>query len=137
MIKRTYSELILLPTFEERFGYLKLSGGVSDITFGSNRYFNQRFYQSQEWKRIRDYIIFRDNGCDLGVVGHDIGYMPIVHHINPITINDISKRSFRLLDPENLITVSYDTHNAIHYGNKPPVQQFVERKPNDTCPWKK
>lgn len=134
---RTYSELITLPTFEERFDYLNLSGKVGAETFGFDRVFNQKFYCSTEWAKMRDYVISRDLGCDLGVVGYDIIGMIFIHHMNPISISDIKERTKYLLDPEFLITTSFQTHNAIHYGDKSQVDRKpIERKPNDTCPWK-
>ena len=134
---RTYSELTTLPTFEERFDYLNLSGKVGAETFGFDRVFNQKFYCSAEWTKMRDYIINRDLGCDLGVVGYDIIGKIFIHHMNPISISDIKERTKYLLDPEFLITMSFQTHNAIHYGDKSQVDRKpIERKPNDTCPWK-
>lgn len=137
MIIRTYSELITLPTFEERFDYLQLNGRVGEDTFGHQRYLNQVFYKTREWRDLRHYVIVRDNGCDLGVEGFDI-YGPVhVHHMNPITIEDIENRSEFLLDPEYLISTSDRTHKAISYGDKsllplPPIERFR----NDTCPWR-
>lgn len=137
MIIRTYSELITLPTFEERFAYLKLNGIVGEETFGYDRYLNQMFYQSQEWLSVRDYVIVRDNGCDLGVEGHEIYGRILVHHMNPITMDDIVKRTKYLLDPEYLISTVKRTHDAIHYGDESLLpKQFVERTPYDTCPWR-
>ena len=118
MTIKTYSELILLPTFEERFEYLRLDGKVGEDTFGFDRYLNQLFYQSQEWKKIRDYVIIRDNACDLGVEGYDIYSKVLIHHMNPITARDIEKRTDLLLDPEYLISTTHNTHNAIHYGDE-------------------
>lgn len=135
---RTFSELSLLPTFEERFEYLKLSGAVGADTFGFDRYLNQTFYNSREWKTIRDAVIIRDQGCDLGIVGREIGRRIIIHHMNPITSKDIQMVSEFLLNPEYLICVSHNTHNAIHYGDEDLVIGAVaERMPNDTCPWKR
>lgn len=135
---RTYSELSLLPTFEERFEYLKLGGEVGASTFGFDRIFNQVFYRSREWKSIRHQVIVRDNGCDLGIDGYDIYGKIIIHHINPISMEDIEKRSEFLLNPDYLICVSHGTHNAIHYGNTDLlIQTPAERYPNDTCLWKK
>lgn len=135
---RTYSELILLPTFEDRFRYLQLSGSVGVETFGFDRVFNQRFYSSIEWKRLRDEIIFRDNGCDLGIEDREIGGRMYIHHMNPIGIDDIRTSSEFLLNPEYLICVSHDTHNAIHYGDENLlIKAPVERRPNDTCPWRR
>lgn len=142
-IIRNYTELARLPTFEERFQYLKLNGQVGRDTFGFDRVFNQRFYRSDEWKRIRDDVIVRDTGnqnacCDLGVPGYEIGERILIHHMNPITLDDITESSDFLLNPEYLIAVSHATHNAIHYGGDVKLySQPVNRRPNDTCPWKK
>ena len=134
---RTYSELILLPTFEERFKYLQLNGRVGDDTFGFDRYINQKFYRSAEWKRIRDYIIIRDNGCDLAADGHEIHGRILIHHINPITISDIKFSTEYLMNPDYLICVTHNTHNAIHYGDdKQIITGPIVRTKNDTCPWK-
>lgn len=139
MIIRTYSELITLPTFEERFKYLQLNGAVGKDTFGFDRYLNQKFYRSPEWKRIRNEVIIRDNGCDLGVEGYEIyGQTIMIHHMNPITIKDIADASEYLLNPEYLITTVHNTHNAIHYGDEELLCLGpIVRTPNDTCPWKK
>lgn len=135
---RTYSELILLPTFEERFEYLKLDGFVGQETFGFDRYLNQIFYRSPEWKRLRNEIIIRDNACDLGMEDRDIFGRIFIHHMNPITKDDVLSRSDILLNPEYLICVSKLTHDAIHYGDKDLlIMDPVVRRPNDTCPWKK
>lgn len=136
---RTYSELITLPTFEERFTYLKLDGIVGVDTFGFDRMFNQQFYRSKEWKQVRDSIIVRDNGCDLGIEGHDIqGQRIIIHHMNPISLNDITKATDYLMNPEYLITTIHNTHNAIHYGDSNLLTTApIERSRFDTCPWKK
>ena len=134
---RTYSELILLPTFEERFKYLQLNGRVGDDTFGFDRYINQKFYRSAEWKRIRDYIIIRDNGCDLAVDGYEIHGRILIHHINPIAISDIKFSTEYLMNPDYLICVTHNTHNAIHYGDeKQIITGPIVRTKNDTCPWK-
>lgn len=134
---RTYSELIKIPTFEERFEYLKLSGAIGEATFGFDRYLNQVFYRSQEWKHIRDCVIFRDNGCDLGIDDRLIRGKILVHHMNPISIQDVENRDRKIFDPEFLICVSHITHNAIHYGDSNLlIKDHVERTPNDTCPWK-
>ena len=134
---KTYSELITIPTFEERFEYLKLDGRVGAETFGFDRYLNQAFYKSDEWLSIRDYVITRDNGCDLGVEGYEIYGRIIIHHMNPITKEDIIQRSKILLDPENLITTIKRTHDAIHYGDSNLlVKAPIERSKNDTCPWR-
>lgn len=135
-MKKTYSELILLPTFEERYNYLRLDGLVGFTTFGSGRHINQAFYNSPEWRHFRREIILRDNGCDLGVVGCEI-YGPVhVHHINPITIDDLINRSKTLLDPENVICVSEKTHKLLTFGADAPIQKPIERFENDTIPWK-
>lgn len=138
---RTYSELILLDTFEERFNYLKLSGKIGEDTFGFDRYLNQIFYRSSEWRKVRNYVIVRDNGCDLGLLGYEIYGDIIVHHMNPITQKDITNMTEYLLNPEYLISTVLNTHNALHYGSidlvKNTNQALIERKPNDTCPWKK
>ena len=135
---RTYSELILLPTFEERFEYLRLDGKVGEDTFGFDRYLNQLFYRSQEWRKIRDYVIVRDNACDLGVEGCDIYSKVLIHHMNPITARDIEKRTDLLLDPEYLISTTHNTHNAIHYGDENLIIKIpVVRTKYDTCPWKR
>jgi len=135
---KTYSELISLPTFEERFEYLRLDGRVGEDTFGFDRYLNQMFYQkSHEWKRIRDYVIVRDNGCDLGVLGYEIYGKILVHHINPLMVSDIVHSTKNLLDPEFLISTSLATHNAIHYGDISKLATApIERSKNDTCPWR-
>ena len=134
---KSYSELITLPTFEERFRYLKLGGAVGQETFGFDRYLNQVFYTSKEWKAVRDIVIVRDNGCDLGLDGYDIHGRIYIHHINPISMEDLINRTKFLLDPEYLITVAHITHNAIHYGDESllPTAPIVRTK-NDTCPWK-
>lgn len=135
---RTYSELIQLPTFKERFGYLKLSGSVGKATFGYDRYLNQKFYKSTEWKRLRDEIIVRDNGCEMGLDDYEIRGKIFIHHMNPIIDDDIINVSDYLMNPEYLICVSHDVHNAIHYGNEDiiRVKDYTPRRPNDTCPWK-
>lgn len=138
MIIRTYSELITLPTFEERFEYLRLNGAVGEETFGFDRYLNQLFYKSQEWRAIRDAVIIRDNGCDLGIEGREIYGKIIVHHMNPIYKDDILTRSDYLLNPEYLICTIKNTHDAIHYGDESLlIKAPVERSKNDTCPWRK
>lgn len=135
---RAYSELILLPTFEERFRYLQLGGVVGESTFGFDRYLNQVFYQSQEWKAIRDYVIIRDNGCDLAAEGYEIHSKIYIHHMNPITVKDIEHSTDFLLDPEYLIATSHTTHNAIHYGDESLLMRApIERSRNDTCPWRR
>lgn len=134
---KTYSELITLPTFKERYKYLQLSGAVGEETFGFDRYVNQKFYRSQEWKRVRDFVIIRDNGCDLGVEGYDIHGKILIHHMNPIRIDDIRFLSEYLMNPEYLISTTLSTHNAIHYGDESLLMaEPIERTPNDTCPWK-
>lgn len=134
---RTYSELATLPTFEERFKYLQLNGQVGKDTFGFDRYINQNFYRSLEWKRVRDKVILRDNGCDLGVEGYEIHGRILIHHMNPITIRDIESMSEYLLNPEYLISTVHNTHNAIHYGDESLLITVpIERTKNDTCPWK-
>ena len=135
---RTYSELILLPSFIERYRYLRIAGTVGKKTFGFDRYLNQIFYKSDEWLEIRDYVIDRDNGCDLGVDGFDIEGRILIHHMNPISKEDILRRSKFLLDPEYLITTVKNTHDAIHFGNEDLLYTgIVERAPNDMCPWKR
>ena len=135
---RTYSELITLPTFEERYRYLRLDGTVGVDTFGFDRIFNQRFYTSPEWRRVRDVVITRDNGCDLGVRGYEIGGKIIIHHMNPISLDDLDYHSDILLNPEYLITTIHETHNAIHYGDEALlITAPIERSRNDTCPWKR
>ena len=134
---RIYSELIVLPTFEERYEYLRLDGRVGEETFGFDRWLNQTFYKSEEWLSMRDKIIVRDNGCDLGIPGRDIYSRILIHHMNPITKEDILRRSDILLNPEYLICVTPNTHRAIHYGNSNLlIKDLIERRPNDTCPWK-
>ena len=138
-MSRTYTELSKLQTYSERLEYLKLNGSVGFETFGPDRYLNQKFYSSGEWKALRNRIIVRDNGCDLGLEGFEIKGEPIyIHHMNPIKIQNILDRDPDALNPEYLICVSDSTHRAIHYGymlnNQIP---YVERTMNDTCPWKK
>lgn len=135
---RSYSEMLQYPSFMERFRYLMLNGQVGDMTFGGRRYLNQAFYSSPEWKRTRRRVIIRDNGCDLGVEGYEIHGPIYVHHLNPITMDDIEDRSPKLFDMDNLICVSYLTHEAITYGSEDILPKDpVVRRPNDTCPWKK
>ena len=134
---RTYSELIQLPTFEERFRYLRLKGSVGKETFGFDRYLNQNFYRSSAWKRVRDQVIVRDNGCDLGIEDRIIYGKILIHHMNPINDEDILNMTDILLNPEYLICVTLDTHNAIHYGDEDLlIKEPVVRFKNDTCPWK-
>ena len=136
---KTYSELSKLNTFEERFEYLRLNGQVGKDTFGFDRIFNQIFYRSIEWKRVRDRVILRDNGCDLGIPGHEIyGQRILIHHMNPISLEDLERRSEILMNPEYLITTIHNTHNAIHYGDENLLIKLPrERTKNDTCPWKR
>lgn len=135
---KTYSELITLPTFEERYRYLRLNGTVGEDTFGFDRYLNQIFYRSKEWKDIRDYVITRDNGCDLGIEGREIYKRVLIHHMNPISKEDVLSRSEFLLNPEYLICTTKTTHDAIHYGDENLlVKDPIERRKNDTCPWKR
>lgn len=134
---RTYSELVSFPTFKERYEYLRLNGSVGLDTFGFDRYLNQEFYRSKEWKSIRDQVIIRDNGCDLGVDGYEIYGRIVIHHMNPILQTDILDRTQLLLDPDYLICTTHATHNAIHYGDEGLLpREPVERTRNDTCPWK-
>ena len=134
---RTYSELITLPTYEDRYAYLRLSGSVGTETFGHERWLNQRFYRSREWQQIRNRVIARDLGRDLAMPGFDIVKMIQVHHMNPMRPRDISRFDPDILNPEYLISVSHDTHNAIHYGDDTAPRQpvFAERFPGDTTPW--
>lgn len=133
---RTYRELSRLSTFEERFNYLKLSGSVAEPTFGSNRYLNQMLYHSKEWQKARQEVLIRDDGCDLGIEGYLIAYKPIVHHMNPVTLEQIEERDPCLYDPELLICTSPLTHDAIHFGNDSMLPKTViTRKPNDTLLW--
>ena len=134
---KTYSELITIPTFKERYEYLRLKGLVGEETFGYDRYLNQSFYKSREWMDIRDYVIIRDNGCDLGMPGHEIHRRILIHHMNPITKEDILRRSKFLLDPEYLISTIKTTHDAIHYGDENLLMnEPIVRTKNDTCPWR-
>ena len=137
-IIRTYSELITIQTYEERFKYLQLNGFVGEETFGFDRYLNQNFYRSKEWKRIRDQIIVRDMGCDLGILDREIYGNIIIHHMNPITTDDIYQVSDYLTNPEYLICTTLRTHNAIHYGDESLlITAPIERQPNDTSPWRR
>lgn len=135
---RSYHELILLPTFEERFEYLNLKSRVADPTFGSQRYLNQLLYRSPYWKSTRNSIIIRDNACDLAHPDYSLGdQRAYVHHINPVTVEDIMAERSCVFDPDNLICCSFQTHNAIHYSNKDGIPKAYEpRTPNDTCPWR-
>jgi len=133
---RTYTELRQLPTFEERFKYLKLGAQVAAETFGFDRWVNQRFYRSPEWRKVRRDVIIRDEGRDLGVEGYELQNGIYVHHMNPMLPKDIVDASEWILNPEYLICVSFNTHNAIHYGDENLLPKVIERKPNDTCPWK-
>lgn len=133
---KTYSELIKLETFRERLDYLYIGDRIGHETFGVNRYFNQKFYMSPEWRDFKRGIVIRDYGCDLGIAGCELGKKTIlVHHITPITLEDIINHRPCVLDPENVICVSHSTHNYIHFGTKIP--EYVERTPNDMCPWKR
>ena len=133
----TYSELISLPTFEERFKYCKLNASIGKETFGFDRYLNQAVYQSARWKSLRNQIIIRDNGCDLAHQDYPVPKRVLIHHLNPITEQDILNESSVIYDSENLVCVSHATHNAIHYGTEQLLNKApIERKPNDTCPWR-
>lgn len=133
---RTYSELRRLPTFDERFAYLSLRGEVGEATFGFDRWINQQFYRSREWRLARDAVVFRDGACDLGIPGYDIHSKLLVHHMNPILPEDLERGEEWVLDPEFLITTTHRTHNAIHYGDESLlVKPLVERRPGDTRLW--
>lgn len=135
---KTYSELIQIPTFEERFEYLKLNGAVGFETFGCDRYLNQIFYQSSEWRRLRNEIIVRDNGCDLASRDHNIYGQIIIHHMNPVTKEEILSRSSSILNPDYLICTSALTHRALHYSDENLLpSKLIERCENDTCPWRR
>lgn len=134
---RSYSELVKLPRFIDRYRYLKLNGTIGDKTFGYDRYLNQILYQSSEWRRFRRNIVIRDNGCDLATPGYEIQGKILIHHINPIALRDIEQRDPKVFDSENVISTSLLTHNAIHYGDERIlITEPIERRPNDTCPWK-
>jgi hypothetical protein len=134
---KTFTELSRIESFKERYHYLRLDGRVGEDTFGFDRYLNQVFYKSPEWKRVRDFVILRDNGCDLGVPGYEIYGKILIHHMNPITIEDIRHGNESILDPEFLICVSHNTHNAIHYGDEDLlITEPIVRTKNDTCPWR-
>ena len=136
-MNKSYEELVKLKTFKERYRYLKLSGRVGEETFGCDRYLNQVFYRSKEWKDFRNKIIIRDNGCDLGIDGMEIHGKLLIHHIVPITKRDILQRSPMLMDENNVICVSHYTHEAIHYGDESLlIEEYVPRRPNDTIPWR-
>ena len=137
MIIKSYSKMLTFPTLEERFRYLELKGSVGKDTFGYDRYLNQILYHSGEWKSFRNDIIIRDNGCDLACEGYEIHQRILIHHINPITVEDVLNRSPKVFDPENVVCVSHITHNAIHYGDENLLMTApVERSQNDTCPWR-
>jgi len=134
---RTYRELSRLNSFDERFLYLKLNGIVGESTFGYDRYLNQILYKTKRWREARDVVIIRDRGCDLGVDGYDIHSRILIHHMNPISIEDVEEERDCVFDPELLITTTLNTHNAIHYGNEELIyKSLIERKKNDTCPWR-
>lgn len=134
---RSYRELILFPSIEERLKYLQQNQKIGDRTFGGDRYLNQAFYSSLEWRNVRHSIIIRDNGCDLGVDGYPVGNLGIIHHINPVTVDQLTHGDDCLFDPENLILCSLKTHNAIHYGQSLGIySKITERRPGDTCPWR-
>lgn len=136
MLTRTYTELIRLPTFEERFEYLKLGGGVGRATFGFDRYVNQRFYASREWQDVRSFVVVRDEGCDLAVPGYEVSVNPLIHHMNPISVDDIHHQADWVLNPEFLITTRLSTHNAIHYGGESRQPRVVtQRSAGDTKLW--
>lgn len=133
----SYQELILLPTFMERYNYLKLSGSVGEDKFGYDRYLNQSFYASKEWRNFRNHIIVRDMGNDMALEGYAILGKVIIHHLNPLEVDDFLEHSNSLLDPNNVVCVSYDTHQAIHYGSEEKLPHgLIIRTPNDTCPWR-
>ena len=134
--KKTYEELSKLKTFDERFRYLILGGTIGEETFGYDRWLNQNFYTSDEWKRLRREVIIRDEGCDLGIPGLEIKGRLIVHHMNPVEKLDVLRHSDLLINPDYLICTSISTHNAIHYGDLSILEPYIERRPNDTCPWR-
>lgn len=137
MESKSYSELIRLKTFEERFEYLKIKGYVGEITHGGHRYLNQKLYSSNRWQRLRKQIIMRDDGCDLAIPDRQIHGKIVIHHINPISVDDLVRQSPIIFDPENLITVDYNTHEAIHYSNIDMLpKDYIPRRENDTCPWR-
>lgn len=135
---KCYSKLVQIPSYIERYNYLRLGGKAGEITFGNERYLNQILYKSPEWKSFRRSIIIRDNGCDMGLDGFTITGKIILHHLNPITVEDIYERRDCVFDPENVVCVSHRTHNAIHYGDIEllTIDEIVERRPNDTAPWR-
>jgi hypothetical protein len=136
MIDRNYTDLIKLKTFDERYRYLRLDGRVGETTFGFHRYLNQQLYRSQKWKSIRNKVIIRDGACDLAVPDHEIIGMVFVHHMIPITIEDIENNAPHVFDMEFLVCTSFNTHNAIHFGDEALLPKLpAERSPNDTCPW--
>lgn len=135
---KTYREMRQFKTFEERFKYLQLKGAVGEDTFGFDRWINQKFYRSVEWRRVRDQVIIRDNGCDLGCEDHPIIGRIIIHHINPLCVEDFDQNPDYLLNPDYLVCTSHNTHNAIHYGDENLLpKEWQPRQPNDTCPWRK
>lgn len=137
MTIRTYKDLSRIHTFFGRYKYLRLTGRVGEETFGSDRYFNQAFYRSREWKNVRDEVIIRDDGCDLGIPGREIHGRILIHHMNPMTIDELRLSDDAVLDPEYLITTTHKTHNAIHYGDENRLEQDpIERRPGDTTLWK-
>jgi hypothetical protein len=134
---RCYSDLIQLETFKERYYYLKLHGKVGEDTFGFDRYINQSLYKSDKWKKTRSQIIIRDNGCDLGIEGHELDNYIVIHHMNPLTLEDIEEERDVVFNPEYLISCSSRTHKAIHFGDENLLpKDFIERRPNDTCLWR-
>ncbi len=137
MIRR-YSRLKSLDTFEDRYRYLRLQGSIGRSSFGFDRYVNQKFYKSREWQDVRDFVIVRDNGCDLGIEGYDIHSNLLVHHMNPMDLEEVVHGDPRILDPEYLITTTHTTHNAIHYGDENQIpRQLVERRAGDTSLWER
>lgn len=135
-MSRSYSEMLQFPTFLERFEYLSLNGRVGETTFGFERWLNQDFYRSREWRSLREQIIIRDNGCDLGHPEYEVHGQVIIHHIIPMTPEDFEEGNSLMVDPNNLITTTINTHNAIHYGNASLLrEEWTERRPGDTLPW--
>ncbi len=136
MITKSYTDVFNLTTFEERFEYLKLGGGVGRATFGFDRHINQQFYMSREWQDVRQHVILRDEGCDLGILGYEIHFGPLIHHMNPMSVNDILHKESWIIDPDFLITTTHNTHNAIHFGKKNSFPKVVSnRTPRDTKLW--